>query len=119
MTLANTGYGRVIRQRAATILLLSGKSIISQFPLPLSTLDLTQLASSPTPVPQTYQTTLSLPATFPSGETISVVLLVPDPAPSLNSQAVYALPFNSLDATSNAVFDPSTGYNVLASFQSQ
>jgi hypothetical protein len=116
LTLANTGYGRVIRQRPATILLLSGTTVVAQFPLPLTTMDLTQLASSASPVPITFQTTLTLPSTFHSGESISAVLLVPDPAPSLTAQPAYALPLNSLDQTSNPIFAPSTGYNTFATF---
>jgi uncharacterized repeat protein (TIGR01451 family) len=116
LTLANTGYGRVIRQRPATILLLSGSTVVAQFPLPLTTMDLTQLASSASPVPITFQTTLTLPSTFPSSGSISAVLLVPDPAPSLTSQPAYALPLNSVDSSNNPVFDPTTGYNAIGSF---
>ena len=119
ITLANTGYGRVIRQRPATILLLSGTSPVAQFPLPLATMDLTQLASSSTPAAQTFETTVTLPGNFPPGQAISAVLLVPDPAASLSSQPAYALPLNSVDSGQKAVFDPATGYNLLASFQSQ
>ena len=117
MTLANTGYGRVVRERPATILPLSGSQIVAQYPLPLTTMDLTRLA--PMPVAQTFQSTLTLPSTFPSGQTISVALLVPDPAPSLTSQPAYALPLSSVDANGAAIFNPSTGYNLLATFQSQ
>lgn len=119
VTAANTGYGRVIRQRPATILLLSGATIVAQFPLSLSTMDLTQLTSSAALAPLTFQTTLTLPASFPSGQTISAVLLAPDPAPSLASKPAYALPLNSVDGSNNPVFNPATGYNLLASFQSQ
>jgi hypothetical protein len=119
LTMVNTGYGRVIRQRPATILFLSGATILAQFPLSLSTMDLTQLASSATPVPLTFATTLTLPSNFPAGETVSAVLLVPDPAPSLISQPAYALPLNSLDQGNNSVFQPATGYNLFATFESQ
>jgi hypothetical protein len=119
LTLANTGYGRVIRQRPSTILLLSGTTIVAQFPLSLSTMDLTQIASSATPVPLIFETTVTLPSDFPAGQTISAVLLAPDPAPSLASQPAYALPLNSLDSSNSPVFNPATGYNLFATFQSQ
>jgi len=119
LTLANTGYGRVIRKRPAMLLLLSGGSVAAQFPLSISALDLTQLAASATPIAQTFATTLTLPPSFPAGETISAVLFIPDPAPSLTSQAAYALPLNSIDSNKNAIFDPATGYNLFATFTSQ
>lgn len=119
MTLANTGYGRVIRKRAATIALGSGGTILAQFPLSVATLDLTSLASAANPATSTFETTLTLPAGFPVGQSISLYLLVPDPAPSLTSQPAYALPLNSLDVNSQPVFDAATGYNLLATFQSQ
>jgi len=43
-------------------------------------------------------------------------LLIPDPAPSLTMQPAYALPLNSLDQNSNPIFDATTGYNLLATF---
>lgn len=116
LTLANTGYGRVIRQRPASILLLSGSNVVAQFALPLSTLNLTQLAASAVPVAQTFATTLTLPGSLPPGEPIHAVLLIPDPAPSLTGQAAYALPLNSVDSNYAAIFDSATGYNLFASF---
>jgi len=59
---------------------------------------------------------VTLPGTFPSSGTISAALLIPDPAPSLTSQAAYALPLNSVDQNNNPVFDAATGYNVIATF---
>jgi len=119
LTLSNTGYGRVIRPRPVTILLLSGSNVIAQFPLSITTMDLTTLAASASPVSETFETTLTLPSGFTSGQTIEAVLFAPDPAPSLTAQPAYALPLNSVDSNSNPVFDPSTGYNQFASFESQ
>jgi hypothetical protein len=119
MTLVNTGYGRVIRKRPATILLLSAGTVIAKYPLALSAMDLTKLAPSANPIPLTFQTTLTLPASLPSGQIISVVLFMPDAAPSLTSQPAYALPLSSTDSYGNAIFSPSTGYNLLALLQSQ
>jgi hypothetical protein len=116
ITLANTGFGRVIRERPATLVFTSAGNVVAQIPIPISQMDLRQLASSATPVPQTFQVSVSLPATFPASGTVSAALLIPDPAPSLTSQAAYALPLNSVDQNGNPVFDPATGYNVMATF---
>lgn len=119
LTMANTGYGRVVRPRPAIILLLAGNTIVAQSALPLATLDVTQLASSATPVAATFQATVSLTASLSPGQTISAVVFLPDPAPSLSSQAAYALPLNSVDANGNSIFNPATGYNVVGTFVSQ
>jgi hypothetical protein len=117
VTLANTGFGRVIRPRPATLLFVhNGGEVITQIPLPLSSLDLRQLASGPTPAPATFQFTVTLPSTFPTSGAVAAVLLIPDPAPSLTSQAVYALPLNSVDANHSPVFDRTTGFNSIAIF---
>ncbi len=116
ITLVNTGYGRVIRQRPATLVLVSAGNVVAQIPIPVSQMDLRQLASSATPVPQTFQIDVTLPPTFPSSGPISVALLIPDPAPSLTAQPAYALPLNSVDQGGNPIFDPATGYNVMATF---
>jgi Domain of unknown function (DUF4874)/Domain of unknown function (DUF4832) len=116
VTLVNTGYGRVIRQRPATLVFLSAGSVVAQIPIPLSQIDLRQLASSATPVPQTFAVNVTLPATFPSSGPVSVSLWMPDPAPSLTAQPAYALPLNSLDQSGNPIFNPATGYNVMATF---
>jgi hypothetical protein len=116
LTLANTGFGRVIRARPATLVFSSGGNVVAQIPVALSDMDLRQLASSSPPTPQAFQFTITLPATFPSSGQISMSLLIPDPAPSLTTQPAYALPLNSLDQSSNAVFAPATGYNLIAIF---
>jgi len=64
LTLANTGYGRVIRQRPATLVFLSAGNVVAEIPVPLAQMDLRQLASSPTPVPQTFQFNVNLPPAF-------------------------------------------------------
>jgi hypothetical protein len=119
VTLVNTGFGRVIRARPATLVLVSNGTVVAQFPIALSALDLQQLASASPPVPQTFQLNVTLPATFPTSGVVSAALLFPDPAPSLTSQPAYALPLNSVDANRNPVFNPTTGYNVIATFNAE
>jgi Domain of unknown function (DUF4874)/Domain of unknown function (DUF4832) len=119
MTLVNKGYGRVIRQRSAMVVFASEGTTLAQFPLPVGTLDLSSLASAANSSASTFEITLTLPAGFPGGKSVSLCLFVPDPAPSLTSQVAYALPLNSLNANSRPVFDSATGYNLLATFQSQ
>jgi hypothetical protein len=119
LTLVNTGYGRVIRPRPASLVFISGGTVVAQIPVALTSLDLRQLASSATPVPQTFQVTVTLPATFPSSGSISAAVLIPDPAPSLTPQPLYALPLNSLDQSNNPVFEAATGNNVFATFNAK
>jgi hypothetical protein len=119
MTLVNKGYGRVIRQRSVIVVFASEGATLARFLLPIGTLDLRSLASAVNPSASTFETTLTLPAGFPRGKSVSLYLFVPDPAPSLTSQARYALPLNSLNANSKPVFDSTTGYNLLATFQSE
>ena len=116
LTLVNTGYGRVIRPRPASLVFTSGASVVAQIPVALTDLDLRQLASSSTPVAQTFHLNVSLPSSFPSSGTISAALLIPDPAPSLTPQPAYALPLNSLDQSNAPVFDAASGNNVFATF---
>jgi hypothetical protein len=119
LTLANTGYGRVIRPRPVTLLFVSAGKILAQFPIALADMDLRQLESSATPVPQTYKITVMLPPTFPASGPASAVLLIPDPAPSLTAQPAYALPLNSLDQNDDPIFDPTSGYNLIATFNAE
>ena len=72
-----------------------------------------------TPVPQTYKINVTLPSTFPNSGSVSVVLLIPDPAPSLMPQPAYALPLNNLDENDLPIFDPTTGYNRIATFNAE
>jgi len=116
ITLANTGYGRVIRPRPASLVFVSNGNVVAQIPIALTNLDLRQLTSSATPVSQTFQFNVTLPGTFPSSGSVSATLLIPDPAPSLTSLPAYALPLNSLDQNNSPVFNPTTGYNVIATF---
>jgi hypothetical protein len=116
ITLVNTGYGRVIRQRPATLVFVSAGNVVARIPIPVSQLDLRQLASSAEHVPQTFHIDVSLPHTFPSSGPVSVALSIPDPAPSLTAQPAYALPLNSVDQSGNPIFDPVAGYNVMATF---
>jgi hypothetical protein len=115
LTLANTGYGRVIRPRPAAVVLTSGASLLQQTPIPLTQMDLRELASSATPVPRTFEFDITLPAVLPATP-LALSLLIPDPAPSLVCDPAYALPLNSLDAGGLPVFDPATGHNRLATF---
>jgi hypothetical protein len=119
LTLANTGYGRVIRPRPVTLLFVSEGKVVAKFPIALAAMDLRQLESSPTPVPQTYKMTVMLPPTFPTSGSVSAVLLIPDPAPSLTPQPAYALPLNNLDQNDHPVFDSTTGYNLIATFNAE
>ena len=114
VTMVNTGFGRVIRARPATVVFVSNGTVVAQAPIALAALDLRQLASAATPVPETFQFTVTLPATFPTSGSVTAALTFPDPAPSLTSQAAYALPLNSVDAAHSPVFDPTTGYNAIA-----
>ncbi|HEX3473314.1 MAG TPA: hypothetical protein VHT28_19190, partial [Silvibacterium sp.] len=72
-----------------------------------------------TPVPQTFKINVTLPPTFPTSGSVATVLRIPDPAPSLTPQPAYALPLNSLDQNDNAIFDPATGYNLIATFNAE
>jgi len=119
LTLANTGYGRVIRQRPVTLLFVSAGKIVAQFPIALADLDLRQLESSATPIPQTFKIDVTLPSTFPTSGSVSAVLLIPDPAPSLTAQPAYSLPLNSIDQDDLPIFDPATGYNLIANFNAE
>jgi hypothetical protein len=119
LTLANTGYGRVIRPRPVTLLFVSEGKVIATFPIALAGMDLRQLTSSAMPVPQTFKINVTLPPSFPNSGSISAVLFIPDPAPSLTSQPTYALPLNSLDQNDSPVFDPTTGYNLIATFDAE
>jgi hypothetical protein len=50
---------------------------------------------------------------------VTLALLIADPAPSLTTQAAYALPLNSVDQGGHPVFDPATGYNVIGVFDGE
>src|SRR6185295_4103770 len=98
LTLANTGYGRVIRARPATLIFLSQAAVVAQVAVPLAELDLRTLVEEP----RSFDFDVTLP-TLPAD--VSVALSIPDPAPSLTGQAVYALPLNSVAANGTPVFD--------------
>ena len=119
LTFANTGYGRVIRPRPVTLLFLSAGKVVAQYSVALADMDLRQLESSSTPVPHTFNISVALPPAFPTFGSVSAVLLIPDPAPSLMSQPAYALPLNSLDQNDLPIFDPTTGYNLIATFNAE
>jgi hypothetical protein len=106
----NAGYGRVIRPRPATLILIQDGQTVAQIPIPIQDMDLRTLQSL---TAETFQFGVALPATLASGPA-SVALLIPDPAPSLLSNPAYALPLNSLDQNNNAIFEPGTGYNYIA-----
>jgi hypothetical protein len=119
ITLINTGFGRVIRPRPASLVWVSGGQVIAQSPIALSAMDLRQVAPSATPAAQKFQFNVALPPTFPSSGSITAALLIPDPAPSLTTQAAYALPLNSVDQKNDPIFDPATGFNVLGTFDAE
>ena len=118
ITMVNDGFGRVIRRRPATLLLSQGGRLVGGIEVPIERMDLRKLASSANPAPQTFQFNFMLPATLQPGLT-SMALLFRDPAPSLSTQPAYALPLNSVDASNSAIFDPTTGYNWIATFECQ
>jgi hypothetical protein len=93
--------------------------VIAQSPIALSAMDLRQVAPSATPAAQKFQFNVALPPTFPSSGSITAALLIPDPAPSLTTQAAYALPLNSVDQKNDPIFDPATGFNVLGTFDAE
>jgi hypothetical protein len=105
----NAGYGRVIRPRPVTLILIQDGQTVAQIPVSLKNLDLRTLGSS---TAETFQFGVALPTTLQTGP-VSVALLIPDPAPSLSSDPAYALPLNSLDQNGSPIFDPTTGYNFI------
>jgi hypothetical protein len=119
LTLVNAGYGRVIRARPATLVFSANGSVVGQVAISLQDLDLRNLAAASPPVPKTFQFRITLPSTLPAGRQISLALLVPDPGPSLTAQPAFALPLNSLDGNGRAIFDATTGYNMIGSFMSR
>jgi hypothetical protein len=119
VTLINTGFGRVIRARPASLVFVSDGQVIAQSPIALSAMDLRQVAPSAAPAARRFQFNVVLPPAFPSSGSITMALLVADPAPSLATQAAYALPLNSMDQKNNPVFDPATGFNVMGVFDAE
>jgi hypothetical protein len=116
LTLVNAGYGRVVRPRPVTLVFVSNGAVVGQVPISLQDLDLRQLVASAAMTPKTFQFTVTLPASLPTGRAVTVALAIPDPAPSLTPQVVYNLPLNSLDAAGRAIFDATTGYNTIGAF---
>lgn len=114
--LADGPSGRVIRARPATLVFTSNGTVVAQSQINLQDLDLRQLVSTSPATPKMFQFTVATPATLPVGKTISVALVISDPAPSLAPQPAYALPLNSLDTRGRAIFDATTGYNTIGSF---
>src|SRR5262249_25409485 len=96
LTLVNAGYGRVIRARPATFVVMSGGVVVAQYPIGLQDLDLRLLSSAASPTPRTFQFSIVLPSTLTSAP-LTTALWIPDPAPSLASDPAYALPLNSVD----------------------
>jgi uncharacterized protein DUF4874/uncharacterized protein DUF4832 len=115
LTMVNAGYGRVVRARPASLVFISNGSIVAEVPIALNDLDLRQAASRAGP--KAFQFTVAVPSNIPSGNSITIAIRIPDPAPSLTPQAAYALPLNSVDSNGRAIFDPATGLNTIASFK--
>ena len=109
LTLNNAGYGRVLRPRPATLVLVQNGRTVGQIPVALQSLDLRTLESFTS---ETFQFDAALPATLQPGP-LSLALLIPDPGTSLSADPSYALPLNSLDQNGNQIFDPTTGYNYI------
>lgn len=114
LTLQNTGYGRVIRARPAFLVLTQARKEVARLPISLAQLDLRWLGADAEP--QTFAFRLRLPVglvALGQRRPIDAHLLIPDPAPTLTTQAAYALPLNSLDDDGKDLFDPRTGWNRL------
>lgn len=117
LTLSNTGYGRVIRQRPSNLVLLDRNNIITTIPITITQLDLRTLSNSYPTKTFTFQVTLPVDVTkYAFTKTLNVALSIPDPVPSLINQAAYMLPLNSLDNNNSQVFDISTGFNLIGTF---
>ena len=117
LTLSNAGYGHVKRPRPAKVVFLSNGRPVAEIPIPLEELDLRKLDSAQKTVDHTFDIHLYLPADFRLDGPSSIALVFPDLVPSLKSNPFYALPLNSIeDRGSVSVFDPTTGYNVIANF---
>lgn len=114
-TMVNEGYGRVIRRRPVTLILTQNAVAVAKIKIQTGNLDLRTLNSSSKPLSSTFQFIFNLPKALSSGPT-SMALLFHDPAPSLFSRPAYALPLNSVDQHGRAIFDPATGYNLVAQF---
>lgn len=113
--MVNDGYGRVIRRRPVTLLVLQDGKLIKKMPIPLWRMDLRKLVSSSPETPLSFHFELRLPRRLRSGP-VSLGLIFHDPATSLFHQPAYALPLNSLDQDGNAIFDPVYGFNRIAKF---
>jgi hypothetical protein len=116
LTLANTGYGRVIRARPVTLVIYRGEGELARWVIPLEQLDLRSLEPGETPRIFTFQ--ILLPAAIDrasSHQPLTAALWIPDPAPSLAIQPVYALPLNSVDDTGQDIFSSRPGMNRLGS----
>ena len=114
-TMVNAGYGRVVRRRPATLILLQNGEVVEKIKLRTDEIDLRTLASSANPVPSTFEFQFTLPEKLLPGP-MSIGLFIHDPAPSLFPQPAYALPLNSLDENNKPIFDPATGLNRIAAF---
>jgi uncharacterized protein DUF4832/uncharacterized protein DUF4874 len=104
ITLVNAGFGRVIRERPARLVFVRDKKVVAE--MSADDIDLRRLDAAP----QTYHLLVRLPATFPSAGPVTVAIRFPGPDPP------DALPLNSVDQHHRPVFDPATGYNVIATF---
>ncbi len=114
LVLHNAGYGRVLRARPAILVLHTGNRVWSRVPLPLASLDLRGLLPM-APPGSAASFSMVLPDSVPGGS-VTLSIAFPDPATSLVNDPDYALPLNSVDPDGAAVFDPTTGWNRLATF---
>lgn len=115
VTMVNDGYGRVIRERPVDLILLQDGRVAGKIEIPLEKMDLRTLASAANPVPSTFQFEIRLPETLHRGR-VTIALFIKDPAPSLHPRTAYALPLNSVDKNSQAIFNPADGLNRIATF---
>lgn len=114
-TMVNDGYGRVIRRRPVTLVVLQEGKLISKIRIPTRKMDLRKLVSSSPETPLTFHFEFRLPRRLNPGR-VSLALIFHDPAPSLFHQPAYALPLNSLDRDGKPIFDPVYGINRIATF---
>lgn len=114
-TMVNAGYGRVIRERPVYVVVIQNGTALAEIAVPVSAMDLRTLISSAIPTPATFEYEFTLPHSLSSGQ-VSLALLIKDPAPTLSSQAAYALPLNSNDQDDDPIFDPTNGYNLIGTF---
>jgi hypothetical protein len=109
LTMANQGFGRVVRSRPVSIVILNRDAVVSN--TPLGSLDLRKLASARPEKKVTFSFDATLPAKLQRGA-LTMALYIADPDEP--TEPAYALPLNSDDSKGHPIFDALTGYNTIA-----